>query len=133
MPSSAPHCVIRLANAFSKSRSCANPPASRLRSPPRQAWYEGKEAMTNKEYCAEMKAKLKDGPWKSVALTARITQQWHGTGRVIVADSWFGSVPCIMELFERGLFAVMMVKTAHKGYPKKSLLALLGYDEKKKL
>ena len=38
-----------------------------------------------------------------------------------------------MELFERGLFAVMMVKTAHKGYPKKSLLALLGYDEKKKL
>ena len=52
---------------------------------------------------------------------------------MLIADSWFGSVPCIIALFTVGLFAVMMVKTAHKDYPKQKLLDLLGYDATKKL
>ena len=96
--------------------------------------YEGKTAMETKDYCAEQKMKLGDkGPWKSVALTLRLVQPWFNTGRVLIADSWFGSVPCILALYSVGLFAVMMVKTAHKDYPKQELLDLLGYDKKKKL
>ena len=96
--------------------------------------YEGKTAMETKEYCESTKAKLGDkGPWKSVALTLRMVKPWIGTGRVLIADSWFGSVPCILALFGVGLFAVMMVKTAHKDYPKDELLELLEYDKKKKL
>ena len=40
---------------------------------------------------------------------------------------------CVLALFSVGLFAVMMVKTAHKDYPKQEILDLLKYDEKKKL
>ncbi|KAL1519451.1 hypothetical protein AB1Y20_022973 [Prymnesium parvum] len=45
------------------------------------------------------------------------------TGRVLVADSWFGSVACALALFKHGLFAVMNVKTATKEFPKDQLLA----------
>ena len=65
-----------------------------------------------------------------VALTLRMVKPWIGTGRVLIADSWFGSVPCILALFAVGLFAVMMVKTAHKGYPKTELLQKLGWEKK---
>ena len=47
-------------------------------------------------------------------------------GRVLIADSWFGSVACALALFERTIFAVMNVKTAHRGYPKDELLAEVG-------
>ena len=61
--------------------------------------YEGKEAMAKKQFCDMMRQKLgRAGPWKSVALTLRMTQKWAGTGRVLIADSWFGSVPCILCL-----------------------------------
>ena len=47
-------------------------------------------------------------------------------GRVLIADSWFGSVACILALFEKAIFAIMNVKTAHKGYPKDELMAEVG-------
>ena len=47
-------------------------------------------------------------------------------GRVLIADSWFGSVACILALFEKAIYAIMNVKTAHKGYPKDDLLAEVG-------
>ena len=45
---------------------------------------------------------------------------------MLIADSWFGSVACILALFERAIYAIMNVKTAHKGYPKDELMAEVG-------
>ena len=96
--------------------------------------YEGKKAMEKKEKCAEQKRLLgASGPWRSVALTLRMVEPWISTGRVLIADSWFGSVPCILALYTVGIFAVMNVKTAHKGFPKDLLLSKLGFDKKTKL
>ena len=96
--------------------------------------WEGKQAMEKKEHCAEQKRKLGDkGPWRSVALTLRMVDRFKDTYRVVIADSWFGSVPAILALFNIGLFAVMNVKTAHKDYPKQALLDKLGYDKKTRL
>ena len=47
-------------------------------------------------------------------------------GRVLIADSWFGSVACALALFSLGIFCVMNVKTAHKGFPKKELMEVVG-------
>ncbi|EOD33660.1 hypothetical protein EMIHUDRAFT_229385 [Emiliania huxleyi CCMP1516] len=70
--------------------------------------WEGKKAMATKPKCAEQKEKLgSDGPWRSVALTLRLVEKCASRGRVVIADSWFGSVPCILALYDIGLFAVM--------------------------
>ena len=45
---------------------------------------------------------------------------------MLIADSWFGSVACILELSRHNIFAIMNVKTGCKGFPKKSLLATVG-------
>ena len=39
-----------------------------------------------------------------------------------MADSWFGTVKCALELKARDLYSVMAVKGGHKGYPKEVLL-----------
>ena len=77
--------------------------------------YEGKDAMATQEYC--------DRYPKSVALTLRMVKRFFSTGRVLIADSWFGSVACALALFQHGVFAVMNVKTNTKGYPKDELMA----------
>lgn len=46
--------------------------------------------------------------------------------RVLIADSWFGSVACALELFRKDIFAIMNVKTGSKGFPKDTLLELVG-------
>jgi hypothetical protein len=80
--------------------------------------YEGKGAMAVKEYC--------DRFGKSIALTLRLTKPFHSTGRVLIADSWFGSVACAIALFNKGIYAVMNVKTATKNYPKDQLMEVVG-------
>lgn len=77
--------------------------------------YEGKDAMAKKEF--------NDVYPKSIALTLRMLKPFFSSGRVLIADSWFGSVACALALFKHGIFAVMNVKTAHKDYPKAELLA----------
>lgn len=77
--------------------------------------YEGKEAMAKKKYNGDFP--------KSVALTLRMCEPFFSSGRVLIADSWFGSVACVLALFQHGIFAVMNVKTGTKGYPKAELLA----------
>ena len=47
-------------------------------------------------------------------------------GKVLIADSWFGSVACALALFKYGIYCVVNVKTAHKGYPKDVMLELVG-------
>lgn len=70
---------------------------------------EGKEAMQQKEWQHQLGA--------GTATTLRLTRPWHGSGRIVVGDSWFGSVKTAFELHQRGLFFMGMVKTATKKYP----------------
>ena len=53
--------------------------------------YEGKDAMAVKPF--------NDQYLKSVALTLRMVEPFFQTGRVLIADSWFGSVACALALF----------------------------------
>ena len=52
-----------------------------------------------------------------------LTAPFHSSGRVLIADSWFGSVAGAIALFTVGLFAVMNVKTATKNFPKELMMA----------
>lgn len=75
---------------------------------------EGKEAMRNKEFC--------DGARPAgTAFALRATKQYQGSGRVVVGDSAFASVPTAIGLFQVGLFFIGLVKTAHKYFPIKFL------------
>ena len=45
-----------------------------------------------------------------------------GLGRIVVGDSLFGSVKTCVELWNiNGLYSNLLVKTAHKKYPRKIL------------
>ena len=45
-----------------------------------------------------------------------------GSGRILVGDSWFGSIKTCVELWNiNGLYSNLLVKTAHKKYPIKLL------------
>jgi hypothetical protein len=79
--------------------------------------YEGKTAMALKEYNDEYP--------KSIALTLRMVEPFFGTGRVLVADSWFGSVACAAALYSMGIFCVMNVKTATKNFPKEQMMEVV--------
>ena len=45
-----------------------------------------------------------------------MTDEYHGTGQIVVADSWFGLVKSAIALMKKGLYADMLVKTAHKDF-----------------
>ena len=77
--------------------------------------YEGKEAMATKDYCDQYP--------KSIALTLRMVEPFFSSGRVLIADSWFGSRACALALFAHTIFCVMNVKTAHSNFPKDEILA----------
>jgi hypothetical protein len=71
--------------------------------------HEPKEHMAEKDYVAEYGA--------TTACCLRITQHWKGSGRIVVA--WFGSVKSCIQLWNmNSLYANMLVKTAHKEYPR---------------
>ena len=80
--------------------------------------YEGKTAMETKEFCKEY--------GKSIALTLRMTKKFFGSKRVLIADSWFGSVANAIALYTKGLYSVMNVKTATTNYPKDALMEVVG-------
>ena len=45
-----------------------------------------------------------------------------GSGRIVVGDSWFGSIRTCVELWNiNGLYSNLLVKTAHMKYPRKLL------------
>ena len=77
--------------------------------------YEGKDVMQEKEHVSDYGA--------TCATTLRLTESYHGTGRIVVADSWFGSVKTAIALKKSGLYSAMVVKTAHKRYPREHLNA----------
>ena len=73
--------------------------------------HEPKEDMADKEFVQEYGA--------TTACCLRITEHWKGSGRIVVGDSWFGSVKTCLKLYNvNGLYSNMLVKTAHKRYPR---------------
>lgn len=74
---------------------------------------EGKDAMQQKTWQREFGA--------GTATTLRLTRPWHGTGRIVIGDSWFASVKTATELQKRGLHFMGIVKTATRNYPIKEL------------
>ena len=73
---------------------------------------EGKDSENNKKF-------LEPGMNKGTAMVKRLTEQWHGSGRCVVADSYFASVMTCIYLFKVGLFFTGIVKTCSKFFPKK--------------
>ena len=71
---------------------------------------EGKENMAGKQYTKEL--------GQTTATSLRLTQPYWSSGRVVVGDSWFGSIKTVSELLKKGIFSIMLVKTAYKHYPK---------------
>ena len=72
---------------------------------------EGKEREERKEY--------RDQVGASPATTLRLAKPYKGTGRVVIADSWFGSCNTAEWLYdELGLYSIMAIKTGYAGYPK---------------
>lgn len=70
---------------------------------------EGKNVMSQKKWQRELGA--------GTATTLRLTSSWHGTGRIVIGDSWFASVKTACELYKRGLYFLGIVKTATRNYP----------------
>ena len=70
---------------------------------------ESKVNMAEKEYHREFGA--------TTACTLRLTRPYHGTGRTVYGDSWFGSVKTCQQLKNHGLFSTLIVKTAHINFP----------------
>ena len=54
----------------------------------------------------------------TTATTLCLMQPYHGSDPCVVADSWFGSVKSAVELRKRGLYGIMLVKTAHHDFPR---------------
>ena len=71
--------------------------------------YEDKDIMSGKDHVWEYGA--------TTATTLRLTQPYHGSGRCIIADSWFGSDKSASELMRQGLYSIILVKTAHRDFP----------------
>ena len=74
--------------------------------------YEGRDIMCDKKYVKEFGA---------TTATLQLTEAYHGLGRRVIADSWFGSAKCAKALMERGLYSIMLVKTAYKDFPRELL------------
>ncbi|KAJ3618142.1 hypothetical protein MTP99_006168 [Tenebrio molitor] len=70
---------------------------------------EGKTAMQQKEFQQEFGA--------GTATTLRMTRPWHGSGRIVIGDSWFASAKTAIQLHKRGLYFLGIIKTATKNYP----------------
>ena len=82
---------------------------------------EGKEAESKKKW-----SHLPAG----TAHSLRVTEPWHGTGRILVADSAFSSVTTAIECKKCGLFFTGILKTASREFPKEYLSDSSKYNSK---
>ena len=90
--------------------------------------------MTVMEFCESAdqmgrKAHVKEYG-KSVATSLRLCEAagWTTSGRVIIGDSWFGSLHFAMMCREHGMHAIGMVKTNTSGFPKRKLRDRCGKE-----
>ena len=49
----------------------------------------------------------------------RLTEPWHGTGRAVIGDSWFGGMKGMKAVLDHGLEGTFCVKTQTSQYPMK--------------
>ena len=89
---------------------------------------EGKVAMMHKQFNDEWGTRRE--PAKAVGCVLRLVLPWHHTGRVVLGDSWFGSVKTVIALLCHGLFGIFNVKTATKYFPKASLVAAISKEKR---
>ena len=89
---------------------------------------EGKTQMRNQPFNVEWGTP--NDPAKSVGCLLRLVLPWHHTGRVVLGDSWFGSVKAAIALLSYGMFAILNVKTATKYFPKASLAAAITKEKR---
>ena len=78
--------------------------------------YEGKGTTKEKKHVTKYGA--------TCATTLYLTTDFHGTGRIVKADLWFGSVKLNIALKQSGLNSIMIVNTAHKRFPREALDSL---------
>eukprot|EP00963_Diacronema_lutheri_P013667 scaffold2670_cov408-Pavlova_lutheri.AAC.3 len=62
----------------------------------------------------------------TTATTLGLMKLFFGSGRVCLGESWFGSAKTCCALLERGVYSVLNVNTAHRGYPKAALQRFLA-------
>lgn len=74
---------------------------------------EGKAVDATKKWQEELGA--------ACAYTLRLSEPWHGSGRILIGDAWFGSYKTCYELLDHGLFSVLNVKVGTKRFPKKEM------------
>ena len=56
-------------------------------------------------------------------MTLRLCKPYKGSGRVVIADSFFGNCQTVEWLMdELGLYSILAIKTGHRGFPKKHLI-----------
>jgi hypothetical protein len=72
---------------------------------------EAKEDMAQKDLFSTYGA--------TTSCTLRLTEKFWNTKRVIIGDSWFGSMRTALALMEKGLYCVCCVKQGHAKFPKK--------------
>ena len=72
--------------------------------------YEGKEVMQEKDHVAMSGA--------TGTTTLCFTSDIHRIGIIVIADSWIESVKTAISLKECGLYSAMLVKRAHRQFPK---------------
>lgn len=70
---------------------------------------EGKVPMSTKDFVQEYGA--------STAVALRLTKEYFGSGRTVIADSAFSSVKTAEALLQRGLHFIGCVKTASRRFP----------------
>ncbi|KAK3256655.1 hypothetical protein CYMTET_34219 [Cymbomonas tetramitiformis] len=75
---------------------------------------EGKELDNMKKYVAEYGA--------TCAMVLRLVEPYKNSGRILLGDSWVGSVKTCLLLSEWDVFSLLNVKTAHKCFVKNLLL-----------
>lgn len=97
--------------------------------------HEGKDKMELKEYQVRSKDKernLNDPSYAARkergevynytgAVCLRLTKPYHHSNRVVVMDSFFGSVSTLRALYRFGLYGIGIVKRGHKFFPQKRL------------
>jgi hypothetical protein len=79
------------------------------------------ELVMKKDVIAQLKHVAHLGA--TTACSLRLTKPWHHSKRILVGDSWFGSLRVVTELMKKGLYAVMAIKTGSAGFPRAKINA----------
>jgi hypothetical protein len=53
----------------------------------------------------------------NAATTMRLCHSWFGTGRTLIADSWFCTFDCVDELLNNDLYSIMCMKGGNHHCP----------------